>query len=64
MGASLKLRHWLEKEKLDAFTIAFSGIDRAGGWQTVPFLECSKAMARGIGYAGEGDVLTAAATRA
>ena len=63
MGASLKLRHWLEKEKLDAFTIAFSGIDRAGGWQTVPFLECSKAMARGIGYAGEGDVLTAAATR-
>jgi L-arabinose isomerase len=27
---------------------------------TVPFLECSKGMARGLGYAGEGDVLTAA----
>jgi len=26
---------------------------------TVPFLEASKGMARGIGYAGEGDVLTA-----
>ena len=63
VGASLKIRHWLEKEELHAFTITFSGIDREGGWQTVPFLECSKAMARGIGYAGEGDVLTAAATR-
>ena len=27
---------------------------------TLPFLEASKAMARGIGYAGEGDVLTSA----
>jgi len=27
--------------------------------QTVPFLEASKAMSRGLGYAGEGDVLTA-----
>jgi L-arabinose isomerase len=27
---------------------------------TVPFLEASKAMARGVGYAGEGDLLTAA----
>ena len=61
--ASLKVRKWLEKEQLHAFTIAFPGIDRAGGWETVPFLECSKAMARGIGYAGEGDVLTALVTR-
>ena len=29
------------------------------GLPTVPFLEASKAMANGIGYAGEGDVLTA-----
>ena len=27
---------------------------------TMPFLEISKAMSRGIGYAGEGDLLTAA----
>ena len=63
LNASLKIRNWIEKENLHAFTIAFPGIDRKEGWQTVPFLECSKAMSRGIGYAGEGDVLTAAATR-
>lgn len=63
INASLKIRKWIENEKLDAFTIAFPGINRAEGWETVPFLECSKAMARGIGYAGEGDVLTAIATR-
>ena len=63
LNASLKLRAWIEKENLHAFTIAFPGINRSEGWQTVPFLECSKAMGRGIGYAGEGDVLTAVATR-
>lgn len=61
--ASLKLRSWLEKEKLEAFTVCFPGITRSEGWETVPFLECSKAMARGLGYAGEGDVLTAAVNR-
>ena len=57
--ASLKLRNWIKKENLDAFTICFLGITRSAGWATVPFLECSKAMTRGLGYAGEGDVLTA-----
>lgn len=61
---SLKLRHWVEHENLDAFTICFPGVERGAGWRTVPFLEASKAMARGIGYAGEGDVLTAALTAA
>jgi L-arabinose isomerase len=37
---------------------AFNRTDRAA--DTMPFLEISKAMARGIGYAGEGDVMTAA----
>ena len=59
ISASLKLRRWIADEKLDAFTICFLGITRENGWATVPFLECSKAMTRGIGYAGEGDVLTA-----
>lgn len=63
LSASLRIRHWIAREKLHAFTIAFPGINRSEGWETVPFLECSKAMARGIGYAGEGDVLTAVATR-
>lgn len=55
----LRLRKWIETERLDAFTINFMELNRSSGWETVPFLECSKALARGIGYAGEGDVLTA-----
>ena len=56
---SLKLRKWIEAEKLDAFTVNFLGCGPGIGLSCVPFLECSKAMARRIGYAGEGDVLTA-----
>ncbi len=59
----LKLRSWLEQEKLDAFTVCFCGIERKAGWETLPFLECSKAISNGIGYAGEGDTFTAAMTR-
>jgi len=63
LRASLKLRHWVEKENLDAFTLCFPGITYENGWDTVPFLECSKTIARGVGYAGEGDVLTALLSR-
>jgi L-arabinose isomerase len=58
--AGLAIRLWLEEEKLNAFTVNFMSIDKASGLPTMPFLEASKAMARGVGYAGEGDVLTAA----
>ena len=58
--ACLAVRRWIEKEKLTAFTMNFLDMDRSSGLPTVPFLEASKAMARGIGYAGEGDVLTSA----
>lgn len=61
--AGLKLRRWLESEKLEAFTVCFPGITKSQGWDTVPFLECSKAMSRGLGYAGEGDLLTAGVNR-
>ena len=54
---SLRLRRWVEAEKLDGFTLCFMGFDRSTGADCVPFLECSKAMA--LGYAGEGDALTA-----
>jgi len=43
----------------DAFTFNFMDMERSRGHATAPFLEASKAMARGVGYAGEGDVLTA-----
>jgi L-arabinose isomerase len=56
----LGLRRYLEKGAFSAFSMNFLAFDRAEGpVSTVPFLECCKAMARGIGYAGEGDVLTA-----
>ena len=57
--AGLALRLWMEEEKLTGFTINFMVADKASGLPAMPFLEASKAMARGIGYAGEGDVLTA-----
>ena len=55
----LALRRWAERERLAAFTFNFLDMKKSSGHVTVPFLEASKAMARGIGYAGEGDVLTA-----
>jgi len=56
----LGVREMLEKAGAGAFTCNFSVCDRDLGVPTVPFLEASKAMARGVGYAGEGDALTAA----
>jgi len=56
----LAVRRWIEKENLSAFTMNFMVIDKASGMPVVPFLEASKAMARGTGYAGEGDIPTAA----
>lgn len=56
----LALRALLERHGANAFSFNFQSFDRARGVPTVPFLEASKAMARAVGYAGEGDALTAA----
>jgi L-arabinose isomerase len=56
----IALRRWLETEQISGFTINFLSITRDSGLPQMPFLEIGKAMSRGIGYAGEGDVLTAA----
>jgi len=58
--AGLAVRRWIEREHLSAFSWNCVAGTKASGVPVVPFLEASKAMARGIGYAGEGDVLTAA----
>ena len=58
--AGLAVRRWIDEQKLSAFSMNFLAFTKASGVPVVPFLEASKAMARGIGYAGEGDVLTAA----
>lgn len=62
---SLALRGWCEEQRLTALTINFmaTAIDNPG-LPRMPFTECSAAMENGIGYAGEGDVLTAALTGA
>lgn len=58
--AGLGLRRLLEEGGYGGFSLNFLAFDSADGpVDTVPFLEASKAMARGLGYAGEGDVLTA-----
>ncbi len=62
--AGIAVRRWMDKEALDGFTVNFLAIDSAFGLPTVPFLEAGKAMSRGQGYAGEGDVLTSALTGA
>lgn len=55
----LAIRHWVEKNRLDAFTVNFRMIGGESGITAMPFIEACKAMARGTGYAGEGDILTA-----
>jgi len=57
----LGLRHLLDEGGYTACSVNFQAFDRADRpSDTMPFLEICKAMGRGIGYAGEGDVLTAA----
>lgn len=60
----LGLRQMLEKASCDALSLNFLAFDGQPPVDVVPFLEASKAMARGMGYAGEGDVLTAGLVRA
>jgi len=60
----LAVRRWIENNGLAAFTVNFREIRPENGLEIMPFMEACKAMARGIGYAGEGDVLTASITGA
>ena len=56
----LAVRRMMAGEDAGAMTFNFASFTGASGIATVPFLEASKAMARGQGYAGENDPLTAA----
>ncbi len=57
--AALAMRKWIKDEGLTAFTMNFLAADKSSSFPTMPFAEASLEMANGIGYAGEGDVLTA-----
>ncbi len=56
--SGLAVRKWAEDERLNACTVNFLSLDSCG-LPKMPFAECSKMLMRGMGYAGEGDVLTA-----
>lgn len=57
--SGLAVRKWIDRENLSSFTMNFFNLKQDSNFQIIPFFEASKEMARRIGYAGEGDVLTA-----
>jgi len=57
---NVALDRFIKKEKLSALTLNFQAVTKASGLPMMPFFGLCKAMAKGTGYAGEGDVLTAA----
>jgi L-arabinose isomerase len=58
---SLALEDIVASGHLDAVSLNFLAVgSRIGKTGTMPFLGASRLMGRGVGYAGEGDVLTAA----
>jgi len=59
----LVIQKWIERENLGAFTASFPDVKRGIGLDMMPFAAASLAMSRGVGYAGEGDVLTSALVR-
>jgi len=56
--AGLGLRRLLERQDYTGFSVNFQILDKPGS-PAMPFAEISKAMERGIGFGGEGDILTA-----
>ena len=50
----LTLRRCLEEDRLSSFSVNFTCIGGDSGLESMPFLECCKAMGRGIGYVGRG----------
>ncbi len=61
----LAMRKYIELNSLSAFSVNFLRIGpNDAGITSMPFLETCKSMQNGIGYAGEGDVMTAAFTGA
>jgi L-arabinose isomerase len=57
--SGLAVRKWIERESLSGFSVNFQEITRKNKIPAMPFLEISKLLSRGIGFGGEGDVLTA-----
>ena len=58
LRSGLAVRKWAADNALTACTVNFLSLDQCG-MPKMPFEECTKMLMRGMGYAGEGDVLTA-----
>ncbi len=57
----LALKSWIKEHGFTGFSVNFLATgEEPDKLPLMPFVACSKAMGDGIGYAGEGDVLTAA----
>lgn len=56
--SALAVRKGIADKKLDAFSVNFLDVSNKN-LGSMPFIECCKQMQSGVGYAGEGDVLTA-----
>ena len=54
------IKKWIHEEKLNAFTFNFLDFGKGLGLSAIPFAAASLLMGGCTGYAGEGDVLTAA----
>jgi L-arabinose isomerase len=59
---SLALEKIADDQNLDGIAMNFQAVLAAGA-RTLPFLGADRLMSRGVGYAGEGDVLTAAVSK-
>lgn len=55
----LALRKYIKEKDLQGIAVNFLAFDKSFPLETVPFLAVSKFLAEGMGYGGEGDVLTA-----
>ncbi len=59
-----KIKDWAKDTGISGFTCNFREVSKDSPINRVPFLFAGLGMYEGIGYAGEGDILTAALTRA
>ena len=62
--SGLAVRKYVNDNGFTAFSANFLKVGEGSGVSSMPFIEACLAMERGIGYAGEGDGLTAAFTGA
>lgn len=64
MRMQVALEQLLEERGSEAFSTHFDAIGEDGRFARLPFAAASSLMAKGFGFAGEGDMLTAALVRA